>query len=304
MKKLLFATVLAALVLALAACGDSKESADGGVVFEYGSQSYTDPKIMAQVVKVLVEDQTDHEVNITEDIQASPQIMAALDREEFDFATLYSGEVYNNHFDEDEVEYSTDPQRTIEQAQELFGAKYDMKWYDSIGFSNQYGIAIQGDFAAENNITTMSELEPFADELTVGTDSSWVERANDGYEGYQEAYGYSFGDVRGMEVSLMYEGIKNDELDVVTAYTVDPQILEYNLTLLEDDKAFFPPYDASLVARNAVIDEYPEVSDILDSIVGLISTEEMTQLIHEVDINKRSTEEVAIEFLQEKGMLE
>jgi osmoprotectant transport system substrate-binding protein len=303
MKKLLFASLLTVLVLALAACGE-EESAEGGEVFEYGAQTYTDPKIMAQIVKALVEDQTIHEVNITEDIQASPQILGALDRKEFDFATLYSGEVYNNHFDEDEVEYSTDPQKTMQQAQELFGAKYDIKWYDSIGFSNQYGIAIKGDFAQENNITTMSDLEPFAEDLIVGTDNSWVERANDGYEGYQKAYGYSFGDVRGMEVSLMYEGIKNNELDVVTAYTVDPQILEYDLKLLEDDKKFFPPYDASLVTRNEVIDEYPEVSEILDSIVGLISTEEMTQLIHEVDINKRSPKEVAVEFLQEKGMLE
>ncbi|MRH41506.1 glycine/betaine ABC transporter substrate-binding protein [Aquibacillus halophilus] len=303
MKKLLFASLFAVLVLALAGCGNSG-SADGGETFEFGAQSYTDPKIMSQIVKALVEDQTDHEVNITEDIQASPQIMAALDREEFDIATLYSGEVYNNHFDEGEVEYSTDPQQTIDQAQELFGAKYDMKWYDSIGFSNQYGIAIQGDFAEENNITTMSELGEYAEDLVVGTDSSWVERANDGYEGYQAAYGYSFGDVRGMEVSLMYEGINSNDLDVVTAYTVDPQILEYDLTLLEDDQAFFPPYDASLVARNEVINEYPEISDILDSIVGLISTEEMTQLIHEVDINQRPAEEVAVEFLQEKGMLE
>ncbi|WP_117170026.1 glycine betaine ABC transporter substrate-binding protein [Paraliobacillus sediminis] len=303
MRKFLFASLFAVLMLALAGCGDN-ESADGGTTLEYGAQSYTDPKVMSQIVKLLVEDQTDHAVNITEDIQASPQIMAALDREEFDIATLYSGEVYNNHFDEDEVEYSTDPQQTIEQAQELFGAEYDMKWYDSIGFSNQYGIAIQGDFAEENNITTMSDLGEFADQLIVGTDSSWIERENDGYAGYQEAYGYSFDDVRGMEVSLMYEGINSDELDVVTAYTVDPQILEYDLKLLEDDASFFPPYDASLVARNEIIEEYPEVSDILDSIVGLISTEEMTQLIHEVDINQRTPEEVAAEFLEEKGMLE
>ena len=57
----------------------------------------------------------------------------------------------------------------------------------------------------------------------------------------------------------MYKGIQNGDLDVVTAYTVDPQILEYDLKILEDDQKFFPPYDASLVARNTVIDEYPEV---------------------------------------------
>ncbi|WP_138418707.1 glycine betaine ABC transporter substrate-binding protein [Aquibacillus sediminis] len=303
MKKIVMASLLTVLLLVMAACGGNS-SADGGEVFEFGAQKNTDPKVMAQIVKLLVEDQTAHEVNITEDMPASPQVMAAIDKEDFDFALLYSGEVYNNHFDEDQVEYTTNPDETLEQAQALFGEKYDMKWYDSAGFSNQYSIAIEDDFAEENNITTMSDLGEYAGDLTLGTDNSWIERANDGYEGYQEAYGYEFADARGMDVALMYEGIANNELDVVTAYTVDPQIIEYDLKVLEDDEKFFPPYDASLVARNEVIDEYPEVADIFDSIVGSVSTEEMTLMIREVDMNERSTAEVAKEYLQEKGLLQ
>ncbi|WP_087972194.1 glycine betaine ABC transporter substrate-binding protein [Oceanobacillus rekensis] len=302
MKKILTGSLLALLLLITTACGN-QSSAEGGEIFEYGGQKNTDPKIMGQIVKLLVEDQTIHEVNITEDIPASPQVMGAIDRGEFDFATLYSGEVYNNHFDEDQVTYSTDPEKTLNQAQALFGEKYDMKWYDSIGFSNQYSIAIKRDFAEENNVETMSDLGDYANDLTLGTDNSWIERANDGYEGYQDTYGYSFGDARGMDVALMYEGIASGDLDVVTAYTVDPQIVEYDLKILEDDQKFFPPYDASLVARNEVIDEYPEIAEILDSIVGMITTEEMTELMYEVDIKKRSIEEVAREFLEEKGLL-
>ncbi|TFJ93068.1 glycine betaine ABC transporter substrate-binding protein [Lentibacillus salicampi] len=303
MKRFINSSVFALLIILLAACGTSASS-EGGEVFEYGAQKNTDPKIMGQILKLLVEDQTDHEVNITEDMPASPQVMGGIDRGDFDFATLYSGEVYNNHFDEDQVEYSTDPEATLEQAQELFGERYDMKWYDSIGFINQYSIAVKEDFAADNNITTMTDLGEYANNMILGTDNSWIERDNDGYEGYQEAYGYSFEEARGMDVALMYEGIANDELDVVTAYTVDPQIIEYDLKILEDDQKFFPPYEASLVARNEVIDEYPEVADILDSLVGSISTEEMTQMMHEVDINKRDAAEVAKEFATEKGWIE
>ncbi|WP_018934162.1 glycine betaine ABC transporter substrate-binding protein [Gracilibacillus lacisalsi] len=303
MRKVMVASMLTALLMIVTACGGSS-SADGGEVFEYGAQKNTDPKIMGQIVKLLIEDQTDHEVNITEDIPASPQVMSAIDKEDFDFATLYSGEVYNNHFDEDQVEYSTDPQKTLEQAQNLFGEKYDMKWYDSIGFSNQYSIAIKQAFADEHGIQTMSDLGQVADQVTIGTDNSWIERDNDGYEGYKEVYGYEFADARGMDVALMYAAIASDDVDAVTAYTVDPQIIEYDLTILEDDQNFFPPYDASLVARNAVLDEYPDVGEVLDSIVGSISTEEMTELIRLVDMEEQSTEDVAREFLEEKGMLE
>ncbi|ENH95827.1 substrate-binding region of ABC-type glycine betaine transporter [Gracilibacillus halophilus YIM-C55.5] len=303
MKKLITASVLSFLLLILAACGD-ETSADGGEVFEFGAQKNTDPKIMGHIVKQLVEAKTDHEVNITEDIPASPQVMTAIGNKEFDFALLYSGEVYNNHFDEDQVEYSTDPEKTLTQAQELFGNKYDMKWYDSVGFRNQYSIAIKEELANENNITNMTELGDYASELALGTDNSWIERENDGYEGYQETYGYSFKEARGMDVALMYEGIANGDLDVVTAYTVDPQILEYNLKILEDDQNFFPPYDASLVARNEVINEYPAVEAIFNDLVGSVSTDEMTQLIREVDMNERDMATVAEEFIQEKGWLE
>ncbi|CQR46260.1 Glycine betaine/carnitine/choline-binding protein OpuCC precursor [Paraliobacillus sp. PM-2] len=304
MNKTLYTVLFALLLLIITGCGGDNESAEGGRVFEFGTQKNTDPKIMAQIVKQLVEDQTDHEVNITEDIPASPQILGAIEREDFDMALLYSGEVYNNHFDEDKIEYSTDPEKTLTQAQALFGEKYDITWYDSVGFSNQYSIAVQRNFAEENNITTMSDLGEYAQNLTLGTDNSWIERDNDGYEGYKRAYGYDFGEARGMDVALMYEGIASGDLDVITAYTVDPQIIEYDLKLLEDDKKFFPPYEGSLVARNKIIDEYPEIADILDSLVGSISTDEMTALIREVNINERSSEEVAREFLQEKGMVE
>ncbi|WP_277586968.1 glycine betaine ABC transporter substrate-binding protein [Psychrobacillus antarcticus] len=303
MKRFILGSLFLALVLMLVACGKEETSSDGGKVLQFGTQTNTDPKIMAQIVKLLIEDQTDHEVEITEDIQASPQIMTALEKEEFDLAVLYSGEVYNNHFDDDQVEFSTEPAKTLEQAQSLFGKKYDLKWYDSIGFSNQYGIATQRDFAEQNNITKMSDLSKYAPDLTIGTDTSWLERPNDGYRAYQEMYGYKFGDAKGMQVSLMYQGIKNDQLDVVTAYTVDPQIIEYDLKLLEDDKNFFPPYEASLVARNKLIKEYPEVAEVLDSIVGSISTEDMTQLMYEVDISGSSTEEAAKTYLQEKGLI-
>jgi osmoprotectant transport system substrate-binding protein len=302
MKKILIASLLAIMVLTLAGCSSNK-SAEGGHVFEYGAQEYTDPKIMGQIVKQLVEDRTIHEVNITEDIPASPQVIASLDRKDFDIATLYSGEVYNNHFDEDKVEYSTDPQKTIDQAQDLFREKYNLKWYDSIGFNNQYGIAITKDFAEKNKISTMTGLEKYADKLTLGSDITWIERANDGYKNYKKTYGYEFGETKGMALALMYKGIANGDLDVVTAYTVDPQILDYDLKLLKDDKEFFAPYDASLVARNEVLEKYPEIGEVLDSIVGLISTDEMTILMREVNTKGRSTEEVAKEFLQNKNAI-
>ncbi|MBP1947173.1 ABC transporter substrate-binding protein [Virgibacillus litoralis] len=292
---------LVALMFLITGCGDDS-SADGGEVFTAAAAKNTDSKINVQILKSLVEDQTSHEVEIVEDLPASAQIFAGIDRGEFDFANLFSGEVYNNYFDD--VEYSTNPDKTLKQAQKFFGEKYDIKWYDPVGFINNYSIAVNRDFAEKNNVENLTQLEEFADEMVLGTDNAWIERDNDGYKGFQETYGYKFAEARGMDVALMYEGIANGDLDVVTAYTVDPQLKEYDLKVLKDDKHFFPPYEASLVARNSVIDENSEIDKIVESTVGLISTEEMTDLIYEVDIEKRSIKEVSEEFLKEKGMLD
>lgn len=293
--------IISLIAIMLIVTGCSNESADGGEVFTAAAAKNTDSKINVQILKLLVEDQTEHEVEIVEDLPASPQIFAGFDRSEFDFANLFSGEVYNNYFDD--VEYSTDPAKTLEQAQNFFGEEYDIKWYDAVGFINNYSIAVKREFAEENNIETLTDLGEHAEDLVLGTDNSWIERDNDGYQGFQDTYGYKFADAKGMDVALMYKGIENDDLDVVTAYTVDPQLKEYDLKVLEDDEYFFPPYEASLVARNAVIDEYPEIDDILESLVGIIDTEEMTDLIYEVDIEQRSVDEVAEDFLREKDML-
>src|SRR5699024_10079276 len=204
----------------------------------------------------------------------------------------------------DDVEYTTDPAETLQKAQELFGEEHDVKWYDPMGYINNYSIAVKSDFAEENDVETLTDLVEYADQITLVTDNSWIERDNDGYTGFQDTYNYKFSDARGMDAALMYKGIDSGELDVVTAYTVDPQLIEYDLTVLEDDKEFFPPYEGSLVARNEVVDEYPEIDEILETLEDTIDTETMTELIHEVDIEERSVTEVTEEFLDENDLLD
>lgn len=305
MRRIGIIVTFSLLVIFLVACGGNKDTNEaGGKIFQFGAQNWSDPKIMGQIVKQLIEDQTIHEVEITEDIQASPQVIHAMIQDEFDIASLLSGEIYNNWFDEDEVEFTTDPEKTMEQVQDLFKKHHGFEWYDSIGFANQYGLAVREEFAEEHNLSKMSDLAPLAADIEMGADTTWRERDIDGYGPYSETYGYEFKDVRGMDASLMYEGISSGDLDIILAYTIDPQINEHKLVLLEDDFQFFPPYESSIVTKEEIVEEYPEVAEILESLVDSITAEEMTELVGEVDLKNRPTAEVAKEFLQEKGLLD
>src|SRR5690625_2661888 len=114
-----FILILITLIVILAGCGSG--SAEGGEKFTAASAKNTDSKINVQFLKLLVEDQTAHEVEIVEDLPASPQIFSGIERGEFDFASLFSGEVYNNYFDN--VEYMTDPAETFDKEETVFGQK-------------------------------------------------------------------------------------------------------------------------------------------------------------------------------------
>lgn len=294
MKKLLWVSIIALLVLT--ACGNDNE-------IKIGTQTYTDPKIMAHMIEALIEDRTDLEVSITKDIAASPQIIAAMEQGDLDVAaTLFSGEVYNNHFDD--IEFTTDRAETIKKAQEGFSNKFNFTWYDSIGFENAYAIAVSKEIVDKYDPHTVSDLEAIADELRFGTDGSWLERPNDGYRAFKKHYGFGFGDEKGMEVRLMYEAVENDEIDTITAYTVDPQIVELGMRVLEDDKSFFPPYDASVVVTNDVLEKHPELREVFELLIGQIDTATMTQLIHKVDIQGQNEQQVAVDYLKEVGLLD
>src|SRR5699024_5244217 len=206
-KKLIVTLTLIVLISIMAGYGSGY--AAGWERFIAASAKNTVSKINVQLLKTLVEDQTDHEVEIVEDLPASPQIFAGIERGEFDFASLFSGEAYNNYFDD--VEYTTDPAEPLEKAQTLSGDEYDIKWYDPVGSINNYSSAVKNDFAEENNIETLTDLGKYASDLTLGTDNAWVERDNDGYTGFQETYGYEFDDARGMDVALMYKGIEGGD---------------------------------------------------------------------------------------------
>ncbi|GAE94928.1 osmotically activated L-carnitine/choline ABC transporter [Gracilibacillus boraciitolerans JCM 21714] len=140
--------------------------------------------------------------------------------------------------------------------------------------------------------------------MRLGVDTTWLERDNDGYDAFTETYGLEFGETFPMEIGLVYDAVKNDEVDIVLAYSTDPRISEYNLITLEDDQQFFPPYDASTVIKQEVLDNNPEVDDALSVLVGKITEETMRELNARVDINNEDPQDVAVDYLQNEGLLE
>jgi len=293
--------VLLSVVTAAAAIGCGTQGS-GGDTIKIGTQTYTEPKIVAEMYKTLIEDRTDISVEIVPDLAASPVVISALKENEIQMASiLYSGEIFNGYFD---IEQTKDRQKVMEQAQAGFDEHYGFRWFDGYGFENTYGFTVRPEVAEQHGLEKVSDLAAVAGDMRLGVDTTWLERDNDGYRAFAKHYGFEFGQTFPMEIGLVYEAVANEEVDIVLAYTTDPRLKEFDLKVLADDKQFFPPYDGSPVVRNDTLEQHPELADVVSLLVGQIDAQTMTGLNYEVDVNKRDAAEVANEFLKERGLIE
>lgn len=294
MKKVLVTILMAALLLTLAACSDDDK-------ITIGAQTYTETKILAYMYKDLIEQETDLTVDVKEDIETSPIVLEGMQSGDIDMSTQYTGTALSSFTD---IENPKDSDATVEQAEEFFGGDdYEFEVLDKIGYANTYQFTVTEELAEEKGYEKVSDLKDDADEYKAGFDTAWLERDNDGYPAFQETYGFEFGDTNPMEIGLVYDAVKNGEMDVVLAYSTDPRIVEYDLQLLEDDENFFPPYDAVPMVREEVLENEPGIEDAIEPLFGAFDEEQISILSGKVDNDGEQIEDVATEYLDEEGLL-
>ncbi|CDN43533.1 Glycine betaine/carnitine/choline-binding protein OpuCC [Paenibacillus sp. P22] len=265
-----------------------------------GAQTFTETKILAEMYKALIERSTDLQVKVIPDLAASPLVFSALDRGDIDLATLYSGEIFNNHFP---VEPTKDRAEVLRQAKEGFDKYFGFDWMDPLGFENTYAFTVRREVAEQKGYKKISDIKPDAASMRFGVDTSWLERVSDGYPAFQKAYGISFAKSYPMELSLVYSAVKNKQVDIVLAYSTDARLKAFDLATLADDKHFFPPYDASAVMRKDMEARHPEIKQAIAPLFGTMDRDTMVSLNYQVDIEKKSEREVALAYLKEKGLI-
>lgn len=197
-----------------------------------------------------------------------------------------------------------DPKKALKLVQNGYKEKYNMKWYDSYGFENTYAFMVRKDFAKKHKLKKVSDLKKISKNLKAGVDTSWMRRQGDGYEAFKEKYGFDFKKVYPMEIGLVYDAVKNDEMDIVLGYSTDGRINSYDLVILKDDLRVFPPYDACPVVAYELIEKYPKLDEILTKLVGKISSEDMQRLNRLSDEEQIEPQNVAKMFLEEHNYFE
>jgi osmoprotectant transport system substrate-binding protein len=171
-----------------------------------------------------------------------------------------------------------------------------------VGFNDTFAIEIRGEDARRLHLQTISQAVQHASQWRAGFGYEFMERA-DGYKGLAAIYGLRFNEPpRIMDLGLLTRALKDHQVDLIAGNMTDGLIPALDLAVLDDDKHYFPPYEAVPVVREQTLTEHPELRAALDDLDGKISDAEMRQLNYAVDGQKRDVKDVAREFLRSKGL--
>lgn len=260
----------------------------------------TEQFILGEMLKLLIEENTDLNVEITKGIGGgTSNIHPALIKGEFDLYPEYTGTGWLVVLKKDSL---LPADELYAQLQEEYRQKYRLKWMTPYGFNNTYGLAVNQEKARRYQLKDFSDLARYPDEFTFGAEYDFFE-IHEGYQALCRFYNLQFKKTRDMDIGLKYEAIKSGKVDVMNIFTTDGQLSHADLTVLEDDKHFFPSYYCTTVVREETLNQYPELEKALKKMDGLLTNEEMSQLNYSVDIAGQSEQKVARDFLKKKGVI-
>lgn len=298
MKRMHATLLIIAAALLLSACGAGSGTGGGKDTITIGSKNFTENIILAHMMADLIEARTGLNVDRKVNLGGSNVAWKALLNNEIQLYPDYTGTIVANYYQE---ETGTSGE-TLDKARELL-KQDNLTFTDPFGFNNTYTLAVKKETAEKYGLKTFSDLAKVAEELILGCEFEFLDRP-DGLPGLKETYGMNFKNAVGMDHGIMYRSLVEGEVDVIDAFATDGQIKVHGLVILEDDKSFFPPYDAGALVRNDILEKYPEIESALNELGGVISESDMQALNAKVDEEGLKAEVVAREFLAEKGLIE
>ncbi|HEL1550487.1 TPA: ABC transporter permease/substrate-binding protein [Streptococcus suis] len=260
-----------------------------------------EPEILINMYKLLIEDRTDIKVETKPNFGKTSFLYEALKSGSIDIYPEYTGTITSTLLKNSPTDLSTNPEEVYTYAKEAILEQDGLMYLAPMAFQNTFALAVTEDYAQKNSIEKISDLAKVQQTAVAGFSLEFNDR-EDGNIGLKNLYNLQL-NVKTMEPALRYEAIKSGNVQIIEAYSTDSKVVTYKLKILEDDKQLFPPYQAAPLLSKETLEKYPELEQVLGALVGKISTEEMTQMNYAVDVEGKSAEQVAREYLEQEGLL-
>ncbi len=291
------ARVCMVLAIALAWSLDACTAADPQTApLRIGSKGFTEQYILAELVAAALERHAGATVERRLGLGGTGVCHAALVAGEIDLYVEYTGTGLLDVLKQPPIRSPDGAYRAVARG---YRAEFDLVWMPPLGFQNTYALAVRAGQAEDRGWKRIGDLREQSAGLHAAFTSEFIERP-DGLPGLAAAYGLRFASVRDLDPGLAYGAARSGQVDVISAFSTDARIEEYGLVLLDDDRGFFPPYHAAVVIRAETLARWPLVGDVLNSLAGAISNDDMRHMNFEVDVRHHRPASVAASWLDRR----
>jgi glycine betaine/choline ABC-type transport system substrate-binding protein len=263
-----------------------------------GSKNFTEQVILGELLAQQIERKTNLAVDRRLNLGGTLICHQAITSGQLDLYVEYTGTALTAILKEPPLR---DPKAVYDKVRSSYHDQFRVEWTEPLGFNNTFAIIVRSADAKQFGIKTISDAAPLTRNWTAGFGYEFVER-EDGYAGLAKLYSLQFPSApRVMDLGLTYKALADKQVDFIAGNSTDGLIDSLGLVSLQDDKQYFPPYDAVPLIREDFVANHPEVRQILKDAGGKISEQQMRQLNYQVDGEHRDVKEVVRTFLTQQG---
>ena len=292
---------LLSMVCLVPAC---KKPARPGIVI--GSKFFTEQVILAELLAQHIEARTGIPVDRKTNLGGTLLLHKALLTGQIDLYVEYTGTaltaILNEPPDRSSAADKGLANPVYQRVKQLYAQRFNLEVTEPLGFENTFAMVIRGEDAKNLHVHTISDIVRHAPQWRVGVGYEFLERP-DGFPGWTDFYHLRFAETpRVMDLGLIYRALVDRQVDLVAGNSTDGLIEALNLVALEDDRDYFPRYDAVPILRKSTLDRFPQLRDDLRELGGKISESDIRKMNYAIDVLHRDTAAVVQEFRSSKGL--
>jgi glycine betaine/choline ABC-type transport system substrate-binding protein len=280
--------------LCLTACSASNEKR-----IVVGSKNFTEQVILGELIAQQIEAKTNLKVERRLNLGGTFVCHQGITAGELDIYPEYTGTAFTAILKNKPIHNA---QAVYQKVQQDYRQRFQLEWTEPLGFNNTFAIIIRGQDARKLKLKTLSQAAQYTPQWRAGFGYEFAERA-DGFPGLAKTYNLRFAQTPlTMDLGLLYRALTDQQVDLVAGNSTDALISSLDLAILQDDKGYFPPYEAAPVVRQQILEKYPALRQPLQALGGKISEAEMQKLNYQIDGKKQDVKQVVQAFRQSKGL--
>ena len=294
MKRLTFAALAVCLVLNMSSCSPPRP--DHPVI---GAKNFTEQVVLGELLAQEIEAKSSLKVERRFYLAGSYICQQAMVSGRIDAYVEYTGTALTAVLKQP---VDRDPERVLDTVRRLYRERFGIAVGAPLGFENTFAMVVRGEDANSLHIKTLTDAVKYAPKWRLGVGYEFEQRP-DGLPGLSAAYGLKFASApRTMDLGLLYRALNANQVDIIAGNSTDGPIRAFGLAALEDDKHYFPPYQAIPLVRQEALQRWPQMQTALDALAGKITADDMQTMNEAIDGQHRDPGDVVREFRQRKGL--